>query len=128
MERPPVAFSSGLVVTTAQMLAGASGPVLDIFYVQSRMTREEILGTKAVTQTLGHIIKLIYYSAVMVTASSELPLWVFPAVVAAAILGNYLGSFIVKRITDQHFKQVGRIVIMVIGVIYIGKGVFELTQ
>ncbi len=125
MEKPPVAFSSGIVVTTAQMLAGASGPVLDIFYVQSSMTKEEILGTKAVTQTLGHIIKLIYYSAVMITASSELPVWVFPAVIGAAITGNYLGSLVVARITDDHFKQIGRYVIMVIGVIYIGKGVFE---
>ena len=63
MEKPRVSFSSGIVVTTAQMLAGASGPVLDIFYVQSAMSKEEILGTKAVTQTLGHILKLIYYGS-----------------------------------------------------------------
>ena len=39
MEKKPVAFLSGLVVTTAQMLAGASGPVLDIFYVKSRTAK-----------------------------------------------------------------------------------------
>lgn len=128
MQKPGVAFSSGITVTAAQMLAGASGPVLDLFYVQSSLSKEEILGTKAVTQTLGHIIKLIYYSAVMITASSELPVWVFPAVVGAAIAGNYLGSLIVSRMTDDHFKQIGRYVIMVIGVIYIGKGLFELLQ
>lgn len=126
MERAPVAFSSGLLVTVAQMLAGASGPVLDIFYVQSSMTREEILGTKAVTQTLGHILKLIYYLFIMAVAATELPLWVVPAVVIAAILGNWLGSFVVRRMSDHQFKQIGRYVIMVIGIIYIGKGVFEL--
>jgi uncharacterized membrane protein YfcA len=51
IERPKIAFLSGLVVTLTQMLAGASGPVLDIFYLQSKLTKEEILGTKAVTQT-----------------------------------------------------------------------------
>ena len=30
MEKPTIAFSSGITVTTAQMLAGASGPVLDM--------------------------------------------------------------------------------------------------
>lgn len=128
MENGPVAVLSGVLVTAAQLLAGASGPVLDIFYVQSEMTKEQILGTKAVTQTLGHILKLIYYGAVMAVASTALPLWVVPAVVAAAILGNYLGSLVVARMTDNQFKQIGRYVIMVIGVVCIGKGILELTS
>jgi hypothetical protein len=131
MEKPIVAFSSGIVVTTAQMLAGASGPILDIFYVKSDMGREAILGTKAVTQTLGHILKLIYYGAVLAVATStavttELSLWVFPAVVVAAIAGNYLASFIVARISDGQFRLVGRYVIMIIGLVYIAKGIAEL--
>ena len=127
MEKAPVAALSGVLVTAAQLLAGASGPVLDIFYVQSRLTRKEILGTKAVTQTLGHVLKLVYYGTIMAVAGTELPTWVFPAVVTAAVLGNYLGSLIVARMTDNQFKQTGRYVIMVVGVICIGKGVFELT-
>lgn len=127
MEKGPVAVLSGVLVTVAQLLAGASGPVLDIFYVQSEMTKEQILGTKAVTQTLGHILKLIYYGSVMAVASTQLPLWVVPAVVAAAILGNYLGSLVVARMTDNQFKQIGRYVVMVIGVICIGKGILEMT-
>ena len=126
MEKPAVAFLSGLLVTLAQMLAGASGPVLDIFYVKSSLSKEEILGTKAVTQTLGHIIKLGYYSSILVVASQEVAWWVFPSVVVAAIAGNYLGSLIVANFTDHQFKLVGRYVIMVIGVIYIGKGIAEL--
>ena len=125
MERPGVSFTSGIVVTAAQMVAGASGPVLDIFYVQSQMSKEAILGTKAVTQTLGHILKLVYYGALMTVAAETLPLWVVPAVVVAAILGNYLGSLVVEKMTDNQFKQIGRYVIMVIGVIYVGKGAFE---
>ena len=131
MERPIVALLCGIMVTTAQMLAGASGPVLDIFYVQSTMTREEILGTKAVTQTLGHILKLFYYGVVLSTVlnvvSNQVPLWVFPVVVIAAILGNYMGSFIVTKMTDNQFKSIGRRVIMVIGVIYIIKGMMVLA-
>ena len=126
MERPVVAGFSGVVVTGAQMLAGASGPVLDIFYVQSHMSKEAILGTKAVTQTLGHLIKLGYYSAVISVAGAELPVWLIPAVVVAAIAGNYLASFLVARISDDQFKRAGRVVILGIGVLYLGKGVVEL--
>lgn len=122
MQRWPVAFLCGVVVTLAQMLAGASGPVLDIFYVKSSLTRQEILGTKAITQTLGHILKLVYYGALLFTASSVLPLWVVPAVVVAAIAGNWLGAKVVARMSDDSFKKIGRYVIMVIGAIYIGQG------
>ena len=123
MERGPVAVLSGIVVTTAQMLAGASGPVLDIFYVQSKMSREEILGTKAVTQTLGHLLKLFYYGVLLSAFTAELPIWIFPLVVCAAITGNYLGSFVVAKLSDNQFKTIGRYVIMLIGAIYIGNGV-----
>ena len=126
MERGPVSFFSGIIVTTAQMLAGASGPVLDIFYVKSEMSKEAILGTKAVTQTLGHILKLIYYAIIMTIASDLIPVWVIPAVVAAAILGNYCASLLVTRLSDHQFKKIGRYVIRVICIIYIGNGVAEL--
>jgi uncharacterized membrane protein YfcA len=128
MERKPVAFASGIVVSAAQMLAGASGPVLDIFYVKSSLTRHEILGTKAVTQTLGHIIKLAYYSVFLGSVSQELPLWVFPAVVVAALGGNWIGKEVIERITDHQFKSAGRYVIMVIGFIYVCKGIYELIN
>jgi hypothetical protein len=126
MERGLVSFFSGVIVTTAQMLAGASGPVLDIFYVKSQMSKQAILGTKAVTQTLGHILKLIYYAIIMTIGSDLIPVWVIPAVVAAAILGNYCASLLVTRMSDHQFKKIGRYVIRFICVIYIGKGVAEL--
>jgi uncharacterized membrane protein YfcA len=126
MEKPAISLSSGLLVTTAQMLAGASGPVLDLFYVNSSMTREEILGTKAVTQTLGHLLKLVYYTFIMIVAAGSLPVWVYPAVIVAAITGNYLASFIVARISDSQFRHAGSIVIMMIGMIFIVKGTAEL--
>lgn len=126
MERGPVSFFSGVIVTAAQMLAGASGPVLDIFYVKSEMPKEAILGTKAVTQTLGHILKLIYYAIIMTIASDLIPIWVVPAVVAAAILGNYCASLLVIRMSDHQFKKIGRYVISCICVVYIGKGIAEL--
>ena len=126
IEKPLTAFVCGLLVTTAQMLAGASGPVLDIFYVQSKLSRYEILGTKAITQTLGHIIKLVYYGLFLgVSTGDEVPLWIIPAVIIAALLGNYLGKLVVDRMDDAMFKNIGRVAILLIGVAYIGKGLDE---
>ena len=114
-----------LVVTTAQMLAGAASPILDVFYVSSKLTRYEILGTQAITQTLGHVIKLGYY-AFFLTLSIDLPGWIFPAVIVGAIMGNWIGKQIIEKINDELFKRIGRYTIMLIGVVYLGKGVLEL--
>lgn len=125
MDRKPVALLCGLLVTTAQMLAGASGPVLDLFYVKSSLNRHEVLGTKAITQTFGHILKLTYYSF-LITSVEDLSLFIFAAIISAAIFGNWLGSLVVNRINDKTFKAAGRLVMIVIGAIYMIKGVFEL--
>lgn len=127
VEHKPIAFICGLLVTTAQMLAGASGPVLDIFYQNSRLTRHEILATKAVTQTLGHLIKLGYY-AFFLSLTTELSPYIYPAVVFAAISGNWAGKSIVERIHDDQFRRMGRYLILVIGALYIGQGLIELTK
>jgi uncharacterized membrane protein YfcA len=128
IEQPKIAFLSGLVVTLTQMLAGASGPVLDIFYLQSKLTKEEILGTKAVTQTFGHILKLIYYGSLMMSADIIPNSWLISTVIVAALLGNFLGSLIVKRISDSQFKMAGRYLILIIGAIYLAKGLSELLK
>jgi len=128
IEQPKIAFLSGLAVTLTQMLAGASGPVLDIFYLQSKLTKEEILGTKAVTQTFGHILKLIYYGSLMMSAGNSLNGWLITTVIVAALLGNFLGSLIVKRISDVQFKMAGRYIVLIIGAIYLAKGLSELLR
>lgn len=127
IERKPVSLICGFVVTLAQLLAGASGPVLDIFYNKSQLTRYEILGTKAITQTLGHLIKLVYY-AFFISISVEIPMVVYPLVVVAAISGNALGKIVLKRISDAQFRTTGRYIIMVIGGFYIARGIYELVN
>lgn len=125
IEQPVTAFVCGLLVTTAQMLAGASGPVLDIFYVNSKLSRFEVLGTKAITQTLGHLIKLGYYGAFLGISTGQLPLWLMIAVIIAALGGNWLGKLVVDRLNDHLFRRIGRIAILLIGVAYIFNGLRE---
>lgn len=121
IEQPQIAFICGILVTTAQMLAGASGPVLDIFYVQSKLTRYEILGTKAITQTLGHLIKLGYYGLFLGMGTEQLPLWLIAAVIVAALGGNWLAKLAIDRLDDTIFRRVGRIAILLVGTAYLAK-------
>ena len=125
-----VAFGCGVVVTLAQFLAGASGPVLDVFYVKTRLTRQQVLGTKALTQTLGHLLKLAYYGTLIgVIADEPVPAWwLIGLVVAAAMGGNWAGAKIVLKMTDDQFRVIGRRLIVAISLVYIAKGASELID
>lgn len=126
IEQPTTAFTCGVLVTGAQMLAGASGPVLDVFYVNSPLSRQAVLGTKAITQTLGHILKTGYYLGLL--ALADAPHWLFVlGIIAAALAGNGIGSLVITRMNDDQFRRLGRRVVLVIGAAYVIKGLAELA-
>lgn len=115
--RPATAFACGAVVTAAQLLAGASGPLLDVFFLNSTLDRRAVVATKAITQTLGHGTKLVYYGAVLGLAGAAFegaaaPPWLFAAVVPAALLGTRVGTRLLDRLEEATFRRAsGRIVL-----------------
>ncbi len=62
---PTTAVVCGTSVTAAQLFAGASGPLLDFFYLHARLDRYQVVANKALTQTIGHMLKLVYYGGVV---------------------------------------------------------------
>ena len=98
---------NGLVVTALQLTAGTSGPMLDVFYVKSPLTRHQVVATKAMTQTLGHLLKLIYFGGLVRLADpslGSLPLWIYPTAVITVFAGTLLGRHFLDRMTDDQFR------------------------
>jgi uncharacterized protein len=122
MSRTLPAVIGGIVVTAAQLLAGASGPLLDMFYVNSSLTRHQVVASKAITQTLGHLLKLLYYG-LLVGAAGELPLWLYGAAMLTAVAGTRLGTRLLDRLADDAFRRVSGWVILGIGAACMLQGV-----
>jgi uncharacterized membrane protein YfcA len=120
--RPITAVTCGLVVTAAQLFAGASGPILDVFYLNSPLTRYQIVASKALTQTIGHLIKLVYYGLIIGVEENLSP-WFLGAAIAAAVLGSRVGTRLLDRFSDEHFRRVTGYVILGIGVFCVVNGV-----
>jgi uncharacterized protein len=114
MNRPLTAVTCGIAVTATQLLAGASGPLLDMFYVNSPLTRHQVVASKALTQTLGHLLKVAYYGA-LIGAAGELPMWLYGTAMLAAVLGARIGTRLLDRLADDAFRRVSGWVIMAIG-------------
>jgi uncharacterized membrane protein YfcA len=125
--RPLTTISCGFVVTSAQLLAGASGPLLDVFYLKSPLNRHEIVANKALTQTLGHLLKIIYYGLV-VGVSTTLPWWLFAVAMGAAVVGTRVGTRLLTRWNDASFTRVSSIIILTIASLCIVRGLWTILS
>lgn len=119
--RPRQAFLSGLTVTGLNLTAGVAGPLLDIFFVRTELTRHAIVATKAATQVFAHLAKILVYGAPMFAGGSVgmPPLWVFGLAIPLSMLGTAAGGAILNRITDVNFKRWTRWIVTAVGIGYL---------
>ncbi|TSH91601.1 TSUP family transporter [Verticiella sediminum] len=123
-DRPVGAFVCGVLNGAVQMLAGVSGPLLDVFFVRSRMDRRDVVATKAACQTLAHATKLVYFAAFAGAWHSDtVEFWVLPLAIAAAFWGTHLSRTLLERMSDVGFRRWTRRIIMAIGVVCLAQGV-----
>ncbi len=119
--RPVTTVVCGVTVTSAQLLAGASGPLLDVFYLNSPLSRQEIVANKALTQTIGHVLKIIYYGAI-VSLGTTLPWWLFALALGAAVAGTRAGTLLLMRWNDAQFQKVSQTIILIIAALCVVQG------
>lgn len=119
--RPRQAFLSGLSVTGLNLTAGVAGPLLDIFFVRTELSRHAIVATKAATQVFSHSAKIVVFGAPLLTGA-ELglpPLWVFAVAIPLSMAGTIAGGKLLDRMSDLNFKRVTRWIVTAIGVSYL---------
>ncbi|MCW5758348.1 MAG: sulfite exporter TauE/SafE family protein [Phenylobacterium sp.] len=128
--KPPQAFVSGLTVTGLNLTAGVAGPLLDIFFVRTELTRHAIVATKAATQVFAHLAKSLVYGAPLVTgANVGIPPWqVFAIAIPLSMLGTVCGGMILDRMSDVNFKRWTRWIVTAVGVSYLIQAAQLLTH
>jgi uncharacterized membrane protein YfcA len=119
--RPPQAFICGLSVTGMNLTAGVAGPLLDVFFVRTALTRHQIVATKAATQVFSHIMKIVVYGAPLLAAGGKgvPPPWVFAFAVPLSMLGTAAGGVVLNRLSDVNFKRYLRAILTGIGAVYL---------
>lgn len=123
--KPVQAFLSGLSVTGLNLTAGVAGPLLDIFFVRTELTRHAIVATKAATQVFAHLAKILVYGAPLLASGAKgLPAWwVFAIAIPVSMLGTAVGGRILDRMSDVNFKRWTRWIVTAIGATYIAQAI-----
>ncbi|MEO1100883.1 MAG: sulfite exporter TauE/SafE family protein [Pseudomonadota bacterium] len=122
IQRPLHAYGAGAGVQALNTLAGVAGPLLDLFFVRTEMTRQQIVATKSVTQTLAHLVKIAFWSVPIVSAAGVAalpPAWFILAAIPIAMSGTWLGGLVLHRMNDVNFKAWMKGLVTVIGCVYL---------
>ncbi|HEX3363434.1 TSUP family transporter [Phenylobacterium sp.] len=119
--RPSQAYICGLSVTGMNLTAGVAGPLLDVFFVRTTLTRHQIVATKAATQVFSHMMKVAVYGAPLIAAGGKgiPPWWVFALAIPLSMLGTAAGGILLNRLSDVDFKRYLRLILTVIGAVYL---------
>lgn len=120
--KPSHAVACGLSVTGLNVIAGVSGPLLDVFFVRTALSRHAIVATKAATQAFSHTVKMIFYGAPMlgaVEASGMPPWWFFVIAAPLAMIGAWLGAMVLDKMSDVNFLKWTRWIVTGLGAIYL---------
>jgi uncharacterized membrane protein YfcA len=112
-----VPFLTGLLTTVVQILAGVGGLFLDIFFQKSMLDRKTTNATKAVAQSLSHVVRGVYF--VSLSGSDGVPLALCVPAILLAIAGTSLAPFVLERMTDHGFRQWTRAIIFAISAVYL---------
>lgn len=128
IERRFAPFICGAIVMVLQLLAGAAGNVLDVFFQKSSLDRKTIVATKAATQTLAHFLRILYFGSFAMAEGELPPLWLFGLCIGLAFAGTTLAAKVLERWHDEGFRKWSRILILSISAVYIARGVWLIAQ
>ncbi len=118
--RPGQAVLAGMLVTALNLTAGVAGPLLDIFFVRTTLGRHRIVATKAATQVLSHLAKVLVYGGPLLAGDPRaLPWLVVLLAVPLSLLGTAVGSRLLERLSDTSFLRLTRVVVTAIGAVYL---------
>lgn len=120
----------GFVITLLNLTAGVAGPLLDVFFVRTDLTRHQVVATKAVTQTAAHLVKLLYFGVLVKAAADAanagdadlLPWWVFAAAIPLSMLGTTAGKKVLDRMSDTNFRVWSQRIVLAIGTVLLVQG------
>lgn len=91
------------------MILGATGVLVDPFFLGLGLKRQALVGTKAACQTLGHLAKVGLFGAAGFAFAEYLPLLAVGSV--CAIAGTWVGSRLLDRMSEAVFLWLYRIVL-----------------
>lgn len=113
----------GFTVEFLSSLIGATGPVLNPFYLNYGLEKEEMIATKTVNSFLIGLVQVSTFAAL---GSLSGDYWIYGILLGlGASLGNWIGKNFLKRISNDTFRKLVLAVMVISGVMMIIKQIMR---
>ncbi|MGE3142654.1 MAG: TSUP family transporter [Hyphomonadaceae bacterium] len=124
--KPAHALTCGFLVTGLNLIAGVAGPLLDVFFIRTTLTRHQIVSTKAATQVFAHLAKIVVYGAPLLQIGALEPslAWTLLAAAPLSMLGTIMGGRILDRMTDKRFLAWTKYLVTGLGAAYLAQAAY----
>ena len=127
-QKPLHGVLGGFLCMGIQLLAGISGPLLDTFFIRSAMTRQSVVATKAAIQSVGHLVKIVYFAPLVAGSGDEtVESTVILMSIVMALIGTNLSRRVLDRMSDAQFRLWSRYLVMGTASVYLGQGLLLLA-
>jgi uncharacterized membrane protein YfcA len=110
------------------LVAGVSGPILDAFFIRSKMSRHAVVASKASTQSLTHLMKIVYFGGLLASGNAAVAPWIAVVMIALAFTGTTLSRRVLEKIDDSVFRNWTRWTMMSVGFVYLASGATMLAR
>lgn len=111
---PPRAsfVTAGLLNGTLGMFVGATGLFVGRLFLRPEWPKAKVVATLAMTQVLGHGLRVLAYGFVGFSALAK-PALLLP-ICAAVMVGTLLGKRLNDRLSERHFRLLFRALLLVL--------------
>lgn len=116
----PAFLLAGFLNGTIGMFVGATGLFVGRLFLRPEWNKETVIGTLALTQTLGHLMRVLGYASAgfMITQRTEL---LVPLAVAV-IAGTFAGKALNRKLDETLFRRLfkGILIVLALKLVYDG--------
>jgi Predicted permeases len=114
----------GFIVSTIGTFTGGMGPVLNPFYLNAGITKESLIGTKALNSFFIGLAQISSYTFFGLLTPK---LWIYGITLGiGATLGNLIGKNILIRMSNLNFRRLVIVIMIISGVLLLIKSLMSL--
>jgi uncharacterized protein len=128
VERRGHSTACGAICGGLALLSGVSGPILDLFFIRSKMGRHAVVATKALTQSVTHLMKVVYFGGLLTTGRADIAPAIALLMIVLAFIGTSLSRQVLERIDDGAFRNWTRWTMLAVGTAYLASGTSMLVR